>query len=322
MNDSIDFSIIIPAKNEELNIKNCIKSIICNDYDRRKYEILVIDNGSKDNTVNIATEMGAKVYIKPELTISGLRNFGAKQAKGKILAFLDADCTVDSKWLYFSSFYLKQNNVVSFGSPAIIPKISTWVQRSWFIIRGKKCLVEEVDWLESANVFVKNNSFHNCGGFDEDLITCEDYDLSVRLKLIGKIYSDSRIMATHHREPSTIINFFLKEKWRGKSNFYAFSKNGFQKKELPSILIPIIYLTFLSFFLYFLFLSIITSEWVNVTNGLITLILWQCPIFLLSCFKCLSKNNYLSILPLFILLNVYFLARGIALFSGVHSKKQ
>ncbi len=138
----MDFSIIIPAKNEEKNIQNCLQSIAAIDYPADKFEVLLIDNGSTDKTVAVAESWGAKVFLKPELTISGLRNFGAQQSKGKILAFLDADCTVDKNWLNAASVYLEDTAVVSFGSPAVIPLNATWVQKAWFNIRKKNKLLK------------------------------------------------------------------------------------------------------------------------------------------------------------------------------------
>lgn len=315
MNDSIDFTIIIPAKNEESNIGNCLASIFATNFDRNRYEVLVVDNGSEDQTVQIAKNMGANVFEKPGLTISGLRNFGARQANGKILVFLDADCTVDLNWLAAASIYLEQD-VVSFGSPAILPENSTWVQRTWFNIRGKKTQVEEVDWLESANVFVREDAFRTVGGFNEDLITCEDYDLSTRLKKLGQLLVDSRIVAIHHREPGTIREFFRKEKWRGKSNFEGISSHGFRLKELPSLGIPLIHFSFVGIVLMYLIygaLFSIEAYWVKLVAFLLV---WQLPFIFLSAWKIRYKISALTVLQLFFLLNVYFFARGCALFGG------
>ena len=316
MDTRVDFSIVIPAKNEEKNIKNCLDSIFKNNFEKSRYEVLVIDNGSEDKTVQIVKTMGAQVFVKPECTISCLRNFGAMKAKGIIIAFLDADCTVSDNWLYAASMYISKDEIVSFGSPAVLPKDSTWVQREWFNIRGKKNKVEDVDWLESANVFVRADAFRAAGGFKENLVTCEDYDLSVRLKRFGRIVADSRIVAVHHREPATIREFFYKEKWRGRSNLTGGLSHGFCLKEIPSLLIPFVYLFLMVVFVIYFILALFNFAKMNWVGLGIFLLLWQFPILILALWKISRPNKINSVLKLYLLLNIYFLARGCAVFGG------
>lgn len=308
----IDFSIIIPAKNEENNIKNCLESIFAIDYSPAQYEVIVVDNGSTDKTVAIARELGARTFIQPDLTISGLRNYGASKAKGEIFVFLDADCTVTKSWLVAASHYLKQSEIVSFGSPVILPHDATWVQKTWFYIRENKKEVEEVEWHESANVFVQREAFIAVDGFDEDLITCEDYDLSFRLNKIGKLLSDKRIIAIHHREPASIQEFFKKEVWRSKSNVHRLLGRTFNLRELPSILIPPCYCLLAGLFVFYLILFGFFDAKTFNSGWIILLLVWQFPLFLLSAWKIRHTWNTKMAGQLFILLNVYFSARGLS----------
>jgi glycosyltransferase involved in cell wall biosynthesis len=308
----MDFSIIIPAKNEEINISNCLDSIRAINYPTEKYEVIVVDNGSSDQTVEIATSKGAKVFVLPDLTISALRNYGASQAEGQILAFLDADCTVDSDWLKAAATYLDADDVVSFGSPAILPDVTTWVQRAWFPVRGKQVGVFEVDWHESANVFVRKDAFEVVGGFDESLVTCEDYDLSVRLRKYGRLLSDDRIRAIHHREPATISEFYSKELWRATSNRERLLGKKFDFHELPSLLLPLIYL-FLGVLTVVCFLALNFFDTRSMVWGfLLLLFAWQGPLIFIAIWKNRNKFRFLESFQLYLLVNVYFLARGVA----------
>ncbi|MSM38733.1 MAG: glycosyltransferase [Geobacter sp.] len=308
----MDFTIIIPAKNEEKYISMCLDSINAMDTEGLTFEVIVVDNGSTDKTVSIAKAKGATVFEKPDLTISALRNFGATQAAGDILAFLDADCTVDNKWLKNALVYKDQNEVVSFGSPAVIPENATWVQTSWFAIREKKCQIQEVNWHESANVFVLKKAFEEVGGFDETLITCEDYDLSARLKKIGRLLCDNRIVAVHHREPATVGDFFRKEKWRGKSNLSGVMSHGLQWNEMPSLILPFIHCLFaLSFMLCVIALFVNGKECLHY--AIIIFLIWQSPFMVLACYKNRSVRP-VYVFQLYLLINVYFFARGLAVF--------
>lgn len=307
----MQFSIIIPAKNEAANIGRCLDSIMNIDWDRSQYEIIVVDNGSSDSTVDIAREKGAQVFVKPELTISGLRNFGAQQSSGQILAFLDADCAVTPHWLSAASLYLNDtDNVAAFGSPVIVPEGGTWVQKAWFNVRGKPGLVVDVNWLESANLFVKRQAFLAVNGFNEALITCEDYDLTQRLKSVGRLVSDYRVMAVHYREPATVREFIKKEMWRGKNNYTGLFARKIEISEIPSLILPLISLIFSMGILFLLVMFAVGLGKAYLLYLLILLFIWQFPMLLISSRKNKSGELVTS-LQLLLLFNAYFLARGL-----------
>jgi len=310
VNAVLDFSVIIPAKNEEANLPACLRSIFANNYPQGRYEVIVVDNGSDDRTVALAESHGARVARLPHVTISALRNHGAGIARGQVLVFIDADCTVAADWLKQASRYLQRQDVALFGSPPGIPRDSTWVQRTWFLVRGKRGEeVTEVTWLESMNMFVPRRLFLDLGGFNEDLITCEDVDISYRLAEYGKIISDLRIEATHHGEARTVKEFFRKEKWRGKSNYIGLQVHGLRWAEVPSLVLP----------LYFLLMPVLAcvawfigDSWHYFLAGCM---LWQLPIVLIVLLKLRTLVVSLGkVGRLWLLYNVYYGARAIAVF--------
>lgn len=307
----MQFSIIIPAKNEAANIGRCLDSIRRMEWDRDQYEVIVVDNGSTDATVAIAGEKGATVYVKPGLTIAGLRNFGAAHAVGEILAFIDADCTVATSWLANAFLYLQRPNVVCFGSPPLVQEDATWVQSTWFSIRKKKNDRCETDWLESMNMFVRREAFATAGGFDESLITCEDYDLSMRLKTQGRIITDSSITAIHHGEAATVGQFFRKELWRARSNFTGVRRHGLNPMEIPSLLAPSLHCL-----LWICWLAVFvagSSAAIKVITS--CLLIWQIVLFTVAFKKLLPSIRIISLCQLGFLLNIYFFARGAAVFA-------
>ena len=305
----MQFSIVIPVKNEEKKIGICLDSLSKLDWNRNEYEIIVVDNGSTDQTATIAREKADGVFILPELTISALRNFGAKMAKGEVLAFIDADCTVQEDWLRAASIYLAKKEIICFGSPPIVPDCATWVQKSWFQVR-RNMLCGEVEWLESMNMFVRRDIFIKAGGFNEKLVTCEDYDLSLRLKQIGTLIGDKRIVAVHHGEAATVLQFFRKEFWRGRGNLYGLKSHRITWKELPSIALPILYCAVALLVTGSLMAALLTNNTFLLSKAFLVLLAWQGALALLA----LWKNGIFHCLPqgfqLYLLLNVYLLARG------------
>lgn len=315
----ITFSVIIPAKNEEQNISRCLASILAVDWDQADFEILLVDNGSNDRTTDIARAYGATVFVRPGDTVAALRNFGAAQARGKVLVFVDADCSVPHNWLREAARYLDKEEVILFGSPPVVPPGGSWVQRAWFYVRRKKNGVGETDWLESMNMFVRREAFRAVGGFNPKLITCEDYDLSLRLKKIGHLMVDDRIVAVHHGEAASINHFFRKESWRGTSNLQGVASHGLTWKELPSLALPVFYGVFAVAACALLALGLVGVVRFGIVAGL--LLFWQLPVLLLAIRKAGHPARILVTMQLFLLFNIYFTARAGALLPSQNGSR-
>jgi glycosyltransferase involved in cell wall biosynthesis len=308
-----DFSVIIPTLNEEKHIGSCIDSILAAADKQVGFEIIVVDNGSNDRTIDISRQKGVQVYEEPGVNVSSLRNTGAKKSKGKMLAFMDADCTVDKNWLKAASIYINRPDIVCFGAPPTIPENATWVQKSWFQIRNKEQKPKETDWLETMNMFVRREHFFAVGGFDEKLVTCEDYDISVRLRALGKIWSDPGIIAIHHGEAATLNEFFRKEQWRGMGNMLGVFRHGFSWREMPSIVWPLLHIIIGLFCILLALLYCIGLPMIELQGLLLIVVIWQSPPFVFAIYKNRSFTALARNLRLYILLNTYLIARGTAL---------
>jgi GT2 family glycosyltransferase len=233
------FSIIIPALNEEKHLPACLRSIQNLDYPKDRYQVILVDNGSTDRTCDIGRQFGVTLLRDDRLTVSGLRNLGAKNAQSEILAFVDADCTISFDWLNAASAHSGTPRLAAWGAPAAPPPEATWVQKTWYLVRKKTEGVQRVDWLESMNLFVKKDLFVQVGGFNEKLTTCEDVDLCYRLKKLGAIVADDRILVLHYGEAATVREFIRKELWRGIGNFAGVASHGISLAELPSLAVPV-----------------------------------------------------------------------------------
>ena len=272
------FSIIIPALNEESYINHCLESIKKLDAKNLDIEIIVVDNGSHDNTIEICESYDAKVLIKRDGTISSLRNFGAKFSKGKFLAFLDADCTAPEDWLFKAfSFFQKEDRIV-LGFRLSIPERSNWVARSWDLLFAKRYFTAEVDWIPSGNMIMTREAFMSINGFDEKLESNEDYDFCFRIRKQGyKIISCSDTAAVHLRPPQSLIQIFKKELWHGKEVLKVFMKDIhrskdiyiFRRKNFKVILYAFCYLMFTLFLLFSLILAIGTKTFLPLFGSLL-----------------------------------------------------
>jgi len=308
-------SIIIPAKNEENNISRCLNSVnvAISNYNGNA-EIILVDNGSSDQTIVIAKKYDCKIFIRPDLKISGLRNYGVSQSSGDILAFVDADMTVNYDWIKCGVNALKVRDVVCVGGYIDIPEKSTWVERAWHMNFEAMSNKHTIDWVPSMNMFVRKKDFLSVNGFNEELVTCEDVDLCYRLKLLGLIKYDSRISSTHYGEAKTLKHFYQKEKWRGQGNIKGVLSHKINIKELPSILIPLYY----NYSLITLPLILFKRAKCNIILNLIAIMIF--PI-IRTLWTSSRANNYNYIVPLTILWFVYYIARGMSMISSTNKRK-
>ncbi len=280
---------------------------------------MVIDNGSEDETLEVAKKHTSQVYIAPDATVAELRNLGVQKSTGDILAFMDSDCTVGLDWFVNAGIHFSDNATVCFGSPPGFPDRSTWVQRCWFQIRRKGSANGEplsVEWLESMNMFVRRDAFERVGGFDESMTTCEDYDLCTRLQDQGSILCDNRIVATHHGEAATVQRFFCKERWRGVSNVHSLRKHRFPLSELPSVVLPLVQVGLTLSLSAALLVNLLGAIEIPLLWFLAVVLVWQTPLALLASRKSGASHYLAQASGIYVLLNVYFLARGLSLFTG------
>jgi len=309
-NNYLYVSIIIPAKNVAGIIEKCLSSINFLEYPKNFFEIIVVDNGSIDATKSIAQEMGAKVLEKKSGTISSLRNFGASHAKGNILAFLDADMLVCTSWLKNAVYHLKDKKIGAVGSMPKVPGNATWVEKTWSLMKMRKSL-QKVHWIPSGNFIMRKEVFEEIGGFNENLITCEDADIGYRLNKKYDLVNDNAIGVIHLREPKSLIDFFKKEIWHGSYNVKGLFNHGIIFSEIPSLIIPLINF----FFIIMLPITIIflRFNFTLIIFNLLGIIFFPLVYTLRKLILC--KNYRLNIFfKMFILYFIYFLSRSFALF--------
>lgn len=305
--DRPSVSIIIPAKNEENNIRYCLGALRALDFPGKAFEVIVVDNGSSDATVSIVEEYGYAAHIEPHLSLSGLRNFGARVASGEILAFLDADCVPEKDWLKNALDALSVTEVGCTGSTPVAPANGGWVERVWSSFRTRRRNRCYTSWINSSNLLVKSDLFAKVGGFNESVETCEDVDICMRLNKICRILFDPSIKVMHLGEPKTIKAFFLKEIWRGKGTVSGIVSHGISMSELKSIALPLYYLGVTMCGLF-------GSIFYGISMLLVTALLYSTPaaIFTAWIISRTGRTNY--ILGYFILFLIYANARVVALF--------
>jgi len=215
-------SVVVPTKNSLKTIEACLESIKNQTY--QNIEIIVVDNNSTDNTKEIAKRFTEKVFNKgPER--SAQRNYGVDNSQGEFVLIIDSDMVLSEKIIESCIDIIKNNNKIV---GLIIPEESFgegfWAQckkleRSFYV---------GVDWIEAARFFRKD-VYQKVGGFNEKMISAEDWDLSQRIEVEGKISRTNDYI--YHNEGNLSLLDTLKKKlyYAKQLKFYTENENNYEK---------------------------------------------------------------------------------------------
>lgn len=210
-------SIIIPTYNEEKDILECLKSLLAQDYSN--FEIIVIDDGSTDETLEKIDEFNRnnkkKVKIlKQNHAGPGLaRNLGAKNAGGDILIFIDADMTFDKDYLKFliKPIIEKKEIIGTTHEVEIVKNVDNIWSRCWGKIRISKENSKEVNIFRA----IRKDDFLRLGGFDPKYGYADDQTLWFRYKIKPFVAKDT---ICYHKNPGTLQGVFKQSIWIGASH--------------------------------------------------------------------------------------------------------
>jgi mycofactocin system glycosyltransferase len=183
-------SIVIPVYNRPREIEECLVSLQALDYPPEKFEVIVVDDHSRDNTVSVVRRFGVRLVIQPHNQgQSAARNAGVTASRGEIIAFLDSDCTVLPGWLQELVPYFQDSRVALVGGRVdgyyrekrmdLYEQVCSALNMGSVpaIGRGENC----VFYVPTCNMLVRKQVYEQAGGLDESLRVGEDVDLCWRL---------------------------------------------------------------------------------------------------------------------------------------------
>ena len=200
-----DISVVIPVRNGEATLPSLLTSLANQDLARDRYEIIVVDNASSDQTAAVARRFGCRVVYEGIPSRSGARNAGARLALADFIAFTDGDCHPALSWL---SSVLACRGHASLIAGAIeietrpTPNTIERFEAAW---RFDQATWVTSGWAATANLTVERTAFDAIGGFDTGYRHVgEDVDFCLRARDAGfdLAYCDSAIV--YHLAERTI----------------------------------------------------------------------------------------------------------------------
>lgn len=180
----IKVSVIIPVFNDSVNLKRCLEALTCSVF--RDFEIIVVDDFSKDGPAGIAEDFGCKtISLEKRSGPAAARNKGAIAAQGKILLFMDADVICSPETIGCLVSHLEKGWDASVGMYTPVPGYKNFfsIYKNIFIWYYHGTSKEKIDWFWTACGVVKRDIFFKLEGFKEfySRKSVEDIDFGYRL---------------------------------------------------------------------------------------------------------------------------------------------
>ncbi|NFN78149.1 glycosyltransferase family 2 protein, partial [Clostridium botulinum] len=266
-------SVMVPAHNEAIVIRKTVESLLELDYPHDRYEIIIINDNSSDNSAEILQTVKEKVLDRNLIIIntdnitggkgkSNALNIGLEKSKGEILAVYDADNTPDSKALK----YLVQTLLEDDKLGAVIGKFRCRNKDKNLLTNFINIETLTYQWMAQAgrwemfklctipgtNFVVRRSIMEEMNGWDTKAIT-EDTEVSFRIYMMGYKIKFMPLAVTYEQEPQT-LNVWFKQRIRwAKGNTYVVIKNfkylfkpGFGVTKFDILYYTMIYFFFLS----------------------------------------------------------------------------
>lgn len=317
-------SVIVPSRNEENNIPNCLESLVNSDYPKDKYEIIAVNDRSSDNTEKIIREFAKRfpnikpVNVKQDNSERNLKGkpgalqAGIDEAKGKYLMMTDADCIVNPEWIKKTALTMEAGNL------DLMP--------SFTLISGKKLFdkIQANEWIymhtmASAgvghntplgcygnNLTIKRNKYEELGGYSNiDFSVTEDLALEKAVfNSGGNVHYHCDKATTVTTLPVTGISEYLKQKKR-----WAVGGTALGWKALYFVISSV--LIWLS-----VFASIFFQDWLWLTAFLLVRIISDYILIESSLKKLRLKNTRIYAIPSIIFFMIMELMVPFTLLTG------
>ncbi|HNP61526.1 MAG TPA: glycosyltransferase [Nitrospirales bacterium] len=169
----IQVSVIVPFYNSERYIQRCVEGLLQQSFPREAYELILIDNNSTDSSAEKARQYpGIRLLTEPKQGAYAARNRGLQEAKGEILAFIDADCVPAHDWLQNIMMAMEQPNLSivlgqrEYGGDSLVLSMFAAYEdeKHHYVFHSRK---KELYYGHTNNMAVKKHLFDELGPFVE-----------------------------------------------------------------------------------------------------------------------------------------------------------
>lgn len=192
--DPPSVSVIVPVYNDPAGLRATVDSLLAQSYPAAAYEVVVVDNGSDDGTLAVARAVAAAhpsiVRVERETDVQGsyaARNAGVRASDGEVLAFVDADVTVDADWLGAGVAAMRERDADYLGCRVDVRTPERTLAGLYDAHTGfpVERYVAEYGFAPTCALFVARDVFGDVGLFDADLVSGGDVEFGHRVAAAG-----------------------------------------------------------------------------------------------------------------------------------------
>jgi GT2 family glycosyltransferase len=226
------FSIILPTYNRPEQLATCLRSLVCLDYPRDHFEVIVVDDGSKISPKTLVDsfdkQLDITLLMQANAGPASARNTGAARAKSEFLVFLDDDCTPAPDWLLklaarFAATPARMIGGKTLNALSDNPYATASQIIIDFVYTHYNDNPDKARFFSSNNMAIPTDQFRALGGFNVTLRTSEDRDLCERWLYHGYQMSYAPEVLIYHAHALTFRTF-----WRQHFNY---GRGGFRFRQ-------------------------------------------------------------------------------------------
>jgi cellulose synthase/poly-beta-1,6-N-acetylglucosamine synthase-like glycosyltransferase len=207
--------VIVPVRDGESLIGQCLDSILATDYPPARREILVVDNASSDGTPSLIQSRPVTYLREKRRGVSNARNRGIAESSGEILAFVDADCLVEPQWLTELVRPFEDPEVGSVAGDLQHVPPATAAERQAARLLGnwqRFAFTSDPAYPITANAAYRRDVIERIGPFDPHMTRAQDVELGLRFQERSDLRLAYAERATaRHRNRSTQRGFFRQQ---------------------------------------------------------------------------------------------------------------
>ena len=225
-------SVVVCSYNAERTMKACLASLETLDYP--DYEVIVVNDGSTDRTLEIAERFPfCRIISQPNKGLSIARNVGAEAATGEIVAYTDSDCVADPDWLTYLVAKMETSNLAACGGPNFPPPEDSLVPAAVAVSPGGPTHVlisdEIAEHIAGCNMAFRRDALLALGGFDPVYRAAgDDVDICWRFQDAGHTIGFSPAAIVWHFRRNTVKAYIGQQKGYGKAEALVYAKHPFR----------------------------------------------------------------------------------------------
>ncbi len=211
----VDVSVIIPNFNSGEGLSRCLGALCNQTIPRRLYEIIVVDDGSLDDSISAGERFDARVVHQNHAGPAVARNNGVRHSAGKLLLFTDSDCVPQEDWIEQMVRPFEDPNVMAVKGVyrtkqrSLVPR---FIQAEFEEKYDRMKRVDRIDYVDTYSAGYRASVFQDNGGFDPSFRgSSEDVEFAFRLARKGYKMAFASSAVVYHTHPASMRRYLVRK---------------------------------------------------------------------------------------------------------------